>query len=94
MEILVSLTGRSQLRYFREYIVQWGVGCGLSKNMLIKGQFKIKDSLMEKKHDLGLSHSRLSVIIVFKHFILCSLFPKEAKDCVLLFIAAFLVFFN
>lgn len=26
--------------------------------MLIKGKFKIKDNLMEKKHDLGLSHSK------------------------------------
>lgn len=25
------------------------MGCGLSRNMLIKGQFKIKDNLMEKK---------------------------------------------
>lgn len=64
-QILVSLTDRSQLRYCREYIVP--LQCVPSRNILIKGQFKIKDNLMEKEHKFGLSHYKCdpSVIIVF-----------------------------
>lgn len=69
--------------------------------MLIKGQFKIKDNLMEKKPDLGLSHSkcRVSVIVVFKLALKIIFYPPcfqmKPKDVYkYINISCFLVFFN